>query len=64
MPFQAWILHTVVKKCLPLDGFNGAMPFQAWILYGLVIAPPQGYRLQWGHALSGMDTPLACALSV
>ena len=36
--------------------FNGAMPFQAWILkvYGGRI--DRFLKLQWGHALSGMDT--------
>ena len=40
----------------PPDRFNGAMPFQAWIqpIIGSMIF--QTVSLQWGHALSGMDT--------
>ena len=37
--------------------FNGAMPFQAWIravIDDLLQRDPT--MLQWGHALSGMDT--------
>ena len=37
-------------------GFNGAMPFQAWILRYQVYCPYEWTVLQWGHALSGMDT--------
>ena len=49
------------KCCGPKDssttsGFNGAMPFQAWIrLPSPPVFSPRP-RLQWGHALSGMDT--------
>ena len=38
-------------------GFNGAMPFQAWIRgYLLRRLARDQTTLQWGHALSGMDT--------
>ena len=56
MPFQAWI-HCLALRCSNTSArFNGAMPFQAWIHVG-----PRARRvckvwLQWGHALSGMDT--------
>ena len=46
--------------------FNGAMPFQAWILGSGQWLARMSFRLQWGHALSGMDTlvsisiPLRC----
>ena len=36
--------------------FNGAMPFQAWIPYGTPPTIIKATLLQWGHALSGMDT--------
>ena len=37
--------------------FNGAMPFQAWISGACGWMHYHTYlRLQWGHALSGMDT--------
>ena len=32
------------------------MPFQAWILLGLLFQVIDCELLQWGHALSGMDT--------
>ena len=57
MPFQAWILEFFGYLSMRKAGFNGAMPFQAWIrscrLQSLTHTP----WLQWGHALSGMDTP-------
>ena len=37
-------------------GFNGAMPFQAWIHAHRRGRGVDGGGLQWGHALSGMDT--------
>ena len=36
-------------------GFNGAMPFQAWIPARTMTRFFFVSRLQWGHALSGMD---------
>ena len=39
-------------------GFNGAMPFQAWILVVIQNQREHENLLQWGHALSGMDTGL------
>ena len=36
--------------------FNGAMPFQAWILLSELESGIESVELQWGHALSGMDT--------
>ena len=36
--------------------FNGAMPFQAWIQGTRTIRYANINVLQWGHALSGMDT--------
>ena len=34
------------------------MPFQAWILAGTAVGIIMAFALQWGHALSGMDTIL------
>ena len=53
--------YKLAVRCLSrrFGSFNGAMPFQAWI------HPPGSTRvraveqLQWGHALSGMDTKRA-----
>ena len=39
-----------------LGCFNGAMPFQAWILLVGLEDGTISHWLQWGHALSGMDT--------
>ena len=57
MPFQAWIRLRGTQGHAGISGcFNGAMPFQAWILS--YFEPGYGVPalLQWGHALSGMDT--------
>ena len=56
MPFQAWIHFNALQGTSFDEGFNGAMPFQAWILIakGRWLTWPT--TLQWGHALSGMDT--------
>ena len=35
------------------------MPFQAWIPVGLTPGRSDIWKLQWGHALSGMDTVLS-----
>ena len=56
MPFQAWIQKKEENFAWLNSSFNGAMPFQAWIRIlrwkGIAIR----IELQWGHALSGMDT--------
>ena len=44
--------------------FNGATPFQAWILCGIAASLSATDRLQWGHALSGMDTGQSQSRSV
>ena len=56
MPFQAWIHwhHADTQKAH--QRFNGAMPFQAWIPIIEGWNEDRYIRLQWGHALSGMDT--------
>ena len=56
MPFQAWIRNTATAGSATAAGFNGAMPFQAWILVEVAYASRRVFVLQWGHALSGMDT--------
>ena len=56
MPFQAWILRLFGTKQWFYTYFNGAMPFQAWILGIDQAAVNALISLQWGHALSGMDT--------
>ena len=57
MPFQAWIHHSRTRwKGSKTSGFNGAMPFQAWIQYLIPTEMIEMFALQWGHALSGMDT--------
>ena len=48
-------LHTLQSRC-----FNGAMPFQAWIPWSTQSVFRHTDTLQWGHALSGMDTPTGC----
>ena len=61
MPFQAWILDEArASNNLEFDGFNGAMPFQAWIRGMGVHFNKDRTTLQWGHALSGMDTFDCC----
>ena len=40
------------------DSFNGAMPFQAWICANAAVGRESKLKLQWGHALSGMDIEL------
>ena len=56
MPFQAWIPRIDFPPRPQHLCFNGAMPFQAWIP-GLDLTSATGVSgLQWGHALSGMDT--------
>ena len=47
-----------VERRMDEHSFNGAMPFQAWIQLTGQIPFFLGYLLQWGHALSGMDTAL------
>ena len=59
MPFQAWIRHDSRKELFREQCFNGAMPFQAWIPEDPRILPSINMKLQWGHALSGMDTSVA-----
>ena len=56
MPFQVWISGCTATSSPRRRCFNGAMPFQAWILS--YFEPGYGVPalLQWGHALSGMDT--------
>ena len=55
-PFRHGYDSLITGNLKQLRGFNGAMPFQAWIQVS-VLAPPDGIdMLQWGHALSGMDT--------
>ena len=57
MPFQAWIPPRSDNRCRPQPArFNGAMPFQAWIRPWIVWVVDVMWVLQWGHALSGMDT--------
>ena len=56
MPFQAWIRRQRRTAAVAVMRFNGAMPFQAWILACEKAQGQQRRRLQWGHALSGMDT--------
>ena len=59
MPFQAWILPLCAPVLPLVVRFNGAMPFQAWILRGYIVKQCKTLVLQWGHALSGMDTTVA-----
>ena len=56
MPFQAWIQNTCADPRCVTARFNGAMPFQAWIHCSGIGRRSQLVELQWGHALSGMDT--------
>ena len=57
MPFQAWIrLLIVFRNEFYNSRFNGAMPFQAWIQLSVPLPTALPTMLQWGHALSGMDT--------
>ena len=55
MPFQAWIYWAAVQSLRKSECFNGAMPFQAWICSSASWISSLQKRLQWGHALSGMD---------
>ena len=45
-----------MARCCEYMRFNGAMPFQAWILPRFSDTILSVDLLQWGHALSGMDT--------
>ena len=45
----------------PQESFNGAMPFQAWIHADMEMSSKAIKALQWGHALSGMDTRIAAS---
>ena len=58
MPFQAWIPYGSPCLFSASGCFNGAMPFQAWIPWFTDQIPRFRFPLQWGHALSGMDTGL------
>ena len=63
MPFQAWILEQVRSSWKVDARFNGAMPFQAWIpACECLSLPIRAIQLQWGHALSGMDTRTGLAV--
>ncbi len=58
-PFQAWKRVRSYLNCACGKSFNGATPFQAWKRRGC----PRGCAfcivLQWGHALSGVETTRA-----
>ena len=57
MPFQTWIRSWTCWNPTTSLRFNGAMPFQTWIRLvagGWIFFGTQ--TLQWGHALSDMDT--------
>ena len=58
MPFQAWIRLFGRGYEAHHPRFNGAMPFQAWIRRLPSKLTNTTLSLQWGHALSGMDTHL------
>ena len=65
MPFQAWIPPAAAPRPHPqLGRFNGAMPFQAWIPGPADTTCRLPVPLQWGHALSGMDTSLAIPFAI
>ena len=56
-PFRHGYLISYAPPIPECTGFNGAMPFQAWIHPTLARGRNPEISLQWGHALSGMDTP-------
>ena len=55
-PFRHGYADDAVRPVPCRRGFNGAMPFQAWIQRTVLTRREQIGLLQWGHALSGMDT--------
>ena len=54
-PFRHGYAAEGAVRIVRADGFNGAMPFQAWIFDSAMSCHSSRIRLQWGHALSGMD---------
>ena len=55
-PFRHGYRLVASRHRAPPECFNGAMPFQAWIPCFHTRNHQRGEKLQWGHALSGMDT--------
>ena len=57
-PFRHGYLHLCLRCPAIMSSFNGAMPFQAWIRHPTTRRTACNVKLQWGHALSGMDTSM------
>ena len=55
-PFRHGYIANGLEIITTNNRFNGAMPFQAWIPFCESLIAISFVLLQWGHALSGMDT--------